>query len=222
MRLFNKVAIVGVGLIGGSIGLAIKKRKLAGEVLGISRRSKTIKAGLKRGAIDRGFFDLSIASEADLVVLAAPVNSIINTGRKLSAVIKPGALVVDTGSSKKEIVAALAKILPGFVGAHPLAGSEKQGVINAHADLFKGSLCILTPTDKTRKHALTKIRRFWVQLGASVICLSPSRHDKLVSCISHLPHLVAFSLIHSIPRRNLFLAASGFRDTTRIALSDAG
>lgn len=219
MRLFNKVAIVGVGLIGGSIGLAVKKRKLARLVIGISRHKKTIDSALARKAIDRGFCDISAVQEADLVILALPVSSIIQIGRQITVLIKSGALVTDTGSTKKELVRGLEKALPNFVGAHPLAGSEKQGVINADGDLFRDSLCVLTPTKKTSKTALNKIKNFWKALGAEVFYLSPAKHDKYISYTSHLPHIVAFSLIHSIPRNTLYLASGGLRDATRIAAS---
>ncbi len=219
MRLFNKVAIIGVGLIGGSIGLGIKKKKLARQVIGIARHKKTINSAIKRGAIDRGFLNVSAINGADLVILATPVNSIIQIGARISSLVRPGALVTDTGSTKKLIVRKLENVLPNFVGAHPLSGSEKQGIINAEADLFCDSLCILTPTTKTSKAALGKIKRFWIELGARVIYLTPARHDKLISYVSHLPHIAAFCLIQSVPRNSLYLASSGLRDTTRIAAS---
>ncbi|MFH1578016.1 MAG: prephenate dehydrogenase [Candidatus Omnitrophota bacterium] len=217
MKLFNKAAIIGVGLIGGSIGLSIKKKKLASRVIGIGRHKNKINSAIARGAIDAGFFDISAVSQADLVIIATPVNSIIQFGTKIAPLIKPGTLVTDTGSTKKSVVKALEGILPNFVGSHPLAGSEKQGVINARADLFDGSLCVLTPTKKTPKNALSKVKKLWIDLGAKLILLSPAEHDKLVSCISHLPHVVAFSLIHSIPDHSLFLASKGLKDATRIA-----
>jgi prephenate dehydrogenase len=120
------------------------------------------------------------------------------------------------------VVKILSKALPNFVGAHPLSGSEKQGVANARGDLFCGSLCILTPTGKTSHSALSTISRLWIELGSRVIFLTPARHDKLISHVSHLPHIIAFSLIQSIPRNSLFLASSGLKDTTRIAASPAG
>ncbi len=219
MRLFNKVAIIGVGLIGGSIGLGIKKKKLARHVIGISRHKKTINLAIRRGAIDRGYLDISEISKADLVILATPVNSIIKIGVRISSLVRPDALVTDTGSTKKLVVRELENALPNFIGAHPLSGSEKQGVINADADLFCGSVCVLTPTAKTSKAALSKIKRFWIELEARVVYLSPARHDKLISYVSHLPHIIAFSLIQSVPRNSLYLASSGLKDSTRIAAS---
>jgi len=222
MRLFNQVAIVGVGLIGGSIGLGIKKRRLARQVIGISRHRKTINLAKRRGAIDAGFLDVSAIRQADLVILAAPVNTIIQIGVRISSLVKPGALVTDTGSTKRSVVEILGKALPNFVGAHPLSGSEKQGVASARDDLFCGSLCVLTPTAKTSRSALSIIRGLWVELGARVIYLTPAKHDRFISYTSHLPHIISFSLIHSVPRNSLYLASSGLKDTTRIAASPVG
>lgn len=219
MRKFRKVAIIGVGLIGGSIGLGIRKKKLAREVIGVSRHRKTINSAIKRGAIDRGFLEISAIREADLVILATPVSSIIHIGTKIASLIKPDTLVTDTGSTKKIIVKKLESVLPNFVGAHPLCGSEKQGVINADADLLCRSLCVLTPTLKTSRAALNKIKRFWIELGARVIYLNPGQHDKFISYVSHLSHIVAFCLIQSVPRNSLYLASRGLKDTTRIAAS---
>ena len=219
MKLFNKVAIIGVGLIGGSIGLCIKKRKLAREVIGISRHRRTIYLAKREGAIDRGCLNISVVKDADLVILAAPVSSIISIGIKVKSLIRSDTLVADTGSTKKIVVKTLEKAIPNFVGSHPLCGSEKQGVLNSDEDLFCGSLCVLTPTKKTSRIALSKIRRFWTQLGSRVIYLDPAVHDYFIASVSHLPHIVASSLIKSVPYKSFFLASSGLRDTTRIAAS---
>ncbi len=219
MKRFNKVVIIGVGLIGGSVGLALKRKKLAKQVTGISRRKKTINTALARGAIDVGCFDLSPVKEADLVVLATPVNTIIQIGTQIKCLLKSSALVTDAGSTKKSVVKKLETVLPNFVGAHPLAGSEKLGVANAAADLFCNSVCILTPTKKTSKTALARIRKFWHSLGARIACLSPAQHDRLISHVSHLPHAIAFALIQSVPNASLHLASGGLKDTTRIASS---
>ncbi|MFH1678254.1 MAG: prephenate dehydrogenase [Candidatus Omnitrophota bacterium] len=217
MKLFNKVTIIGVGLIGGSIGLAIKKRGLAGQVVGVSRHENTISSAIKKGAIDSGTLDICAVRDSGLIILAAPVHTIIKIGTDISCLIKPGTLVIDTGSTKRLVVKKLEKSIPGFIGAHPLAGSEKQGVTNADAGLFEGSLCVLTPTKKSSKIALNKIKKFWIELGANVVYLSPDKHDRLIAYVSHLPHIIAFSLIHSVPRSALFFASTGLKDTTRIA-----
>ena len=221
MRLFNKVAIVGVGLIGGSMALAIKRKKLANQVIGVSRHKKTLLRAKKRHAIDKGSQDIGIVKDADLVILATPVNTILNLAPIISKIIRPDCIVSDVGSTKQKIVSQLDKIFPRYVGSHPLAGSEKRGMINACPDIFKGSLCILTPTKNTDRGALEKIRRLWRQLGAEVFSLTPAIHDKILSFVSHLPHIVAFSLIDIIPKQYLEFASTGLKDATRIAASDS-
>lgn len=220
-KLFNKVAIVGTGLIGGSMALAIKKKRLADEVIGVSRHKKTLLAAKNNGAIDRGSQDINIIKGADLVVLATPVNTVLDLALPISKIIKPDCIVTDVGSTKKEIVSKLEIIFPRYIGSHPLAGSERRGIDNADAGIFQGSLCILTPTKKTDKGALNKIKKLWNILGVKPVFLTPDTHDKILSFVSHLPHVAAFSLIGTVPRKYLRFAASGLKDTTRIAASDS-
>ena len=220
-KLFNRVAIVGTGLIGGSMALAIKKKRLANEIIGVSRHKKTLSTAKKNGVIDRGSQDLNIIKDADLVVLAAPVNTILNLAEQISKIIRADCIVTDVGSTKREIVSKLETVFPGYVGSHPLAGSEKRGVLNADAGIFRGTLCILTPTRRTDKQALGKIEKLWNALGARVLLLPADSHDKILSFVSHLPHVAAFSLISIVPGKYLKFAASGLKDTTRIASSDS-
>lgn len=220
MRLFNKVAIVGIGLIGGSLAGAIKKKRLASEVIGVSRHRKTLLMAKKNKVIDRGSQDIRVIKDADLVILATPVNTILSLAPKISKLIKKDCVVTDVGSTKQEIVSKLARIFPKYVGSHPLAGSEKRGLINAHPDIFKDTLCILTPDKNTDPGAKKKIERFWRQLGAKVVNLAPSTHDKILSFTSHLAHILAFSLISTVPKKYLPFASTGLKDTTRIAASD--
>jgi prephenate dehydrogenase len=221
MKLFNTVAIVGTGLIGGSIGLAIKKKKLAQRIVGISRHKKNLLRALQRGAIDKGSQTLGIVKGADLVILATPVKTILNLAPSIFKIVGKDSIVIDVGSTKKEIVGALEKFFPKFLGCHPLAGSEKRSIAYAQADIFKDSLCILTPTKKTNPKALNLVRIFWSNLGAKTVLLTPGAHDKILSFVSHLPHAVAFSLIDIIPKEYLRFASSGLKDTTRIASSDS-
>lgn len=220
MRLFGKIAVIGTGLIGGSLALAIKKKGLAGEVVGVSRKKATLLSARRIGAIDRGSRDLSIIKGADLVVLALPVDTIIELAPRIREAIGRDCLVTDVGSTKEGIVSSLEKIFPNYVGAHPLAGSEKRGILNASAGIFKGSLCILTPTAKTASAALKKINLLWKRIGAKVVFLEPKAHDRILAFTSHLPHIIAFSLISAIPDKYLPLSSTGLRDTTRIAASD--
>jgi prephenate dehydrogenase len=221
MKLFNKVAIVGTGLIGGSIALAIKKKGLSNEVVGVSRHKKNLLLAKRRGAIDRGSQALAIIKDADLLILATPVDTIIDLAPRIAKLVGKDCIVTDVGSTKEEIVPILGKAFSNYVGSHPLAGSEKRGIANAHAGIFKGSLCILTPTKDTPQRALGRIKILWRKLGARAVLLTPETHDRVLSFVSHLPHSVAFSLMNSIPSGYLKFAAAGLKDTTRIAASDS-
>lgn len=221
MRLFNKVAIIGIGLIGGSMALDIKKKRLAHQIIGVSRHKSSLIWGKKSRVIDKGSQHLSIIQDADLVVLATPVNTILKLADVIVRFIRKDCIVTDVGSTKKEIVSKLSKIFPNYVGSHPLSGSEKRGITNAQADIFKNSLCILTPTKNTPPKVLKKIENLWNQLGARVVVLSPDTHDRILSFVSHLPHVIAFSSIGVVPDKYLKFGANGLKDTTRIALSDS-
>ncbi|MFZ5799957.1 MAG: prephenate dehydrogenase [Candidatus Omnitrophota bacterium] len=222
---FNKVAIIGVGLIGGSLGMAVKKNRLAKEVVGMARRPKTITEAIKLKAIDRGSIEPQIIKGADLVVLATPVATIIDIVPKLKKYLTKGCIVIDVGSCKQEIVSQIEKTLPpavSFIGCHPLAGSEKKGVAAAAADIFSDSLTIITPSSRSRhSQALRKIKLLWQALGAKVVILSPKQHDKILAFLSHLPHILAFSLINCVPSQYLSLSPCSLREMTRIAASDS-
>lgn len=220
MRLFNKVVIIGTGLIGGSLALEIKRKGLALRISGYSRHKSSLILAKKKHIIDDGSLDLSVAKDADLVVLATPVNSILSLAEKIARFVPGDCVVTDVGSTKKEIVSKLSGIFPNYVGSHPLAGSEKRGIANTQTGIFKGSLCILTPVKSTRRKALRTIKALWNNLGAKTVILSPDTHDEILSFVSHLPHAVAFSLIDTVPLNVLKFAANGFKDTTRIAMSD--
>jgi prephenate dehydrogenase len=221
MKLFQRIAIIGTGLVGGSIALAVKRKRIAGEVIGVSRHKETIRLALKNRAIDRGSQDLGIIKGADLVIFATPVGTIIDQAAAVSRVVGPDCIVSDVGSTKFEITSCLEKIFPNFVGSHPLAGSERRGFIWASSGLFESSLCIITPTRKTNSGALKKITGLWKRLGADVIRMDPALHDRILAQVSHLPHLLAYSLINSSPREYLRFAAGSLRDTTRVAASDS-
>jgi prephenate dehydrogenase len=221
MKLFNKVAILGVGLIGGSIAQAIKKKGLAKEVVGVSRHKKNVLLAKRFQVIDRGSQDLNIIKGADLVILATPVDTIINLGAKVSHLVNEECIVTDVGSTKQKIVSKLEKIFPRYIGTHPLAGSEKRGIANARTVTLKDSLCIFTPTRHTDKEALRAVKRLWVKLGTQIVFVSPTTHDKILSFVSHLAHVASFSLIGTMPTSYLRFASGGLKDTTRIAASDS-
>lgn len=219
--MFKRITIIGLGLIGGSLGLAIKHKRLAKKVVGVSRRRTTILRALSIGAVDSVTLDLKKGVEdSDLIILTVPVLKIMDLAGHIAPALKKGAIVIDAGSTKSEIVKNIESILSGsrdFVGSHPLAGSELSGVIHARHDLFKGAYCILTKTNRTNKKALGKVKRFWRALSMKVEVMSPEKHDKCVSRLSHLPHAVAVALSNASSKEDLRLAAGGFKDTTRIA-----
>lgn len=223
--LFRRVAILGVGLIGGSIGLAMKKEKLADQVFGLSRQDANIKTALAMGAIEDGTTDMkTVVYGADLVILAGPVKVVIEHLKEVGRYLRRGTIVTDVGSTKLAVVEAAQKYLPPhvfFVGSHPMAGSEKSGVANASADLFKGAACIMTPNDKTNRQARDKVRLLWEKLGMEVRTMDPAKHDEVLAYVSHLPHITAFSLMHAVPDDFLAHASTGLRDTTRVAGSSS-
>lgn len=204
--------------------MAIKKHHLAREVVGVSRQQASLTQALKNRTIDRASHDIKKSvQDADLVVLATPVKTIIHLLSTLGKDLRRGAIVTDVGSTKTAIVEAAQKNLPQhvfFVGSHPLAGSEKKGAAHASAELFERSVCIMTPVEKTHKVAVEKVKTLWTKLGANVKILSPNDHDKILAYISHLPHLMAYGLMGAIPSEYLEYASQGLKDTTRIAASD--
>lgn len=218
--MFKKVAIVGVGLIGGSIGLAIKKRGLAGEVIGIGHRRQSLNEALSAGAVDKAYLELENIKDADLVILAAPVSEIIKIIPQLPRFVNKDCIVIDAGSTKSEILKTAQRHKLNFIGAHPLAGMEKKGPQNAKDTLFEKNWCLLTPSRLTDRSCLEKVKRFWLALGAKVKVLDARAHDKILAFTSHLPHLVVFGLLDCLNRDYLEFAAGGLKDTTRIGLSD--
>ncbi|MCX5705802.1 MAG: prephenate dehydrogenase [Candidatus Omnitrophica bacterium] len=221
MKPFQKAAIIGTGFIGGSLALDLRKYGLAKEIVGVSRHTKSLERAKKICAIDSGSLDLNIANGADLLIFSAPVNVIIDLAPRLTKIVSKNCIVTDVGSTKESIVKSLERLFPKYIGSHPLAGSEKRGVQYAHKDLFKNSLCILTPTRKSDKRALKLVERIWKKSGAKTILLTPQLHDEILAVISHLPHIAAFSLIASVPDNFLKFASGGLKDTTRIAGSDS-
>ena len=218
------VAIVGVGLIGGSIGLAIRKRALASEVIGVGRDQATLELAVRLGAIDRGTTDLEAGvAEADVVVVCTPVSRIADDVRRVAEAAPGHVLVTDAGSSKRQIVETVERqprSAAVFVGAHPLAGSERRGVNHARADLFEGRVCVLTPTARTRPDRGRRAHGFWSALGCRVLEMAPGEHDEVLAYTSHLPHALAAALASSVPTDWLPLAAGAYRDCTRVAAAD--
>lgn len=228
---FSQVTIIGVGLIGGSLGMILRRKGIASTVIGVGRRIENLKTAVDLGAIDRYVVDPKEGvKDADVVVLATPVDTYDRHLREWASCLKPGAIVTDVGSVKGELVEQSERAMPAgvhFVGAHPIAGKEKTGVAAGSDQLFQGARCILTPTENTNQEALEQVRAMWQETGSVMLTMDPHLHDKILGAVSHLPHVAAFALINAlIDIRNkvptLDLAGhsgGGLRDTTRIAAS---
>jgi prephenate dehydrogenase len=232
MRLrYNQAVIVGVGLIGGSLGMILRRKGLASSVVGVGRRIENLKTAVTVGSIDRYVVDSREAvKDADLVILATPVDTYERHLNEWASCLRPGAIVTDVGSVKGELVERSERQMPAgvhFVGAHPIAGKEKTGAAAASDDLFTGRRCILTPTKQTNAQALEQVQSLWQAAGAVVLTMDPYLHDKILGAVSHLPHVAAFALMNALVDIRTALPAldlaghsgGGLRDTTRIAAS---
>lgn len=226
--MIGRLSIVGLGLLGGSVAKAARAASLAQEIVGVGRNPKSLEPALRERAVDRITTDLAEGVRgADMIVLATPVATL---ERQLPAVWEAAsshALLTDVGSTKAGIVRAaeaLGALRPlGFVGSHPMAGSNLSGFSVARADLFSGATVILTPTDRTPSEPIKRVTEFWEAMGGRVTVMDPATHDRAVAAISHLPHLVVDALVAAVvdmDPRFLDVAARGFKDTTRIAASD--
>jgi prephenate dehydrogenase len=222
----SRLSIIGVGLLGGSIGLAVKASAMGCRVVGYGHRATTMAKALEVGAIDEAAASIGEAVQgADLVVLCTPVGLFEQNLKDIAALLERGAIVTDVGSTKRSVVRLAQTLLPQhvrFVGSHPMAGSEKRGVEFARTDLFQGARCITTPTDQTDPAALESVEKFWQTLGMRVTRLSPEDHDRLICDVSHLPHAVAAALVAMQDDAALPLAGKGFLDAARIAGGDGG
>ncbi len=226
MERLGTVAIVGVGLIGGSIGLALRTRALAARVVGVGRSPSTLDEAVRLGAIDRGTTELGAAVDsADVEVVCTPVSRIADDVRHVAEIAPPHVLVTDAGSAKRQLVEAIERdprSAAVFVGAHPLAGSERRGVAHARAELFDGRLCVLTPTPRTRFDRARRARSFWQAIGCQVLQMSPAEHDEILAYTSHLPHALAGALASAVPVEWQSISAGAYRDGTRVAAADTG
>lgn len=222
----HRLSLIGVGLLGGSIGLAVRAKINGVHITGYGHRRATLDAALEVGAIDEAVDTLGKAAEgADLVVLCTPVGLFGDMLRGISQTLKPGAVVTDVGSTKRSVTRLAAELLSrdvGFVGSHPMAGSEKRGVEFARTDLFDNALCILTPTGQTRAADVSAVEGFWKGIGMRTCRMSPEEHDAALAEVSHLPHALAAALVAVQSPAALKLAGKGFLDTTRIAGGDGG
>ncbi|PPD10520.1 MULTISPECIES: prephenate dehydrogenase [Methylophilus] len=225
--MFKKIVIFGVGLIGGSVALSLKKQAHIPQVVGVGRSGQSLQEALKLGLIDVAETDVAHAmQDADLVLIAAPVAQTPAILRSIRPHLNAATIITDAGSTKSDVMAyakaELGDKFDQFVGGHPIAGAEKSGPAAAMADLYIGKNVILTPDADTQSTAIDKVTALWQQCGAVVSRMSPQEHDNVFAAVSHLPHLLAFALVEDLAKRDnaelLFkFAASGFRDFTRIA-----
>lgn len=224
----SSIAIIGLGLMGGSLALALKEKKAASRIIGITRSQKTLDAALRRGAIGAASDQLTAARDADIVVLAAPVRTILKQISDLQDVARDGALLLDMGSTKRAIVNAMNRLPERLfaVGGHPMCGKEVAGFDAADAALYQNKVFVLTPTLRTTPDAMNTARSLAQTIGSRVIELDAARHDQIVAAVSHLPYVVASNLAGTVDTfagdDSLVwqIASSGFRDTSRLAASD--
>jgi prephenate dehydrogenase len=228
--IIDRLAIVGVGLIGGSFARALREAGVVRRVVGIGRSRANLENALSLGIVDE--FTHSAAegvAGAQVVFISIPVCSISDMVRTIAPSLTPGCIVTDGGSVKAEIVRECEGLMPEgchFVGGHPIAGTENSGAASSFATLYRGKRCILTPTERTDMGAFETVARLWQAAGANVCSMEPERHDRIFAEISHLPHAVAYALVHAVGTADvegenvLSYSAGGFRDFTRIASSD--
>ncbi len=227
--MFEKIAIVGVGLIGGSLARVVKEKHLASTVVGLGRGSENLQKALELGVIDVMEYDLASGiRDADLVVLATPVGGLPTMMERIAPLVRPDAVVTDVGSVKAPVVHAAHSCFPKpvrFVGGHPVAGTEYSGVAASFATLFADRRCILTPTESSDPDAVQSVKTLWEAAGSEVVMMDVDTHDQIMGFVSHLPHVIAYALVHTVGRaepggENLLpFTAGGFRDFTRIASS---
>jgi prephenate dehydrogenase len=225
---FNKITIIGLGLIGGSLARALKETGEVGTVVGIDPDKESLEYALSKGIIEKGSSSISEGVEgAEIIVISTHVGIIADTAKSVFPVATEGAIITDVGSVKSLIVKGIEPDLPEnihFIGGHPIAGTENSGVRSADSKLFKGRRCILTPTEKTNAEAKNKVTRMWESVGSEVHEMDPETHDHIFGTVSHLPHLVAYSLMNTVlsapdSEKLLEFAGGGLKDYTRVAAS---
>ena len=223
---FNKVAILGVGLIGASFALALKECGLCNEVIGNGRKEETLKRAKGKKIIDVVEIDpVKACSDADLVLFATPVGIFVDIAKKIRDALKKGVIVTDVGSVKGKLVRDMEALMPEgvfCVGGHPVAGSDRSGINTAAAGIFKKAKCIITPTENTDKEAIGKVVAIWEAFGSRVKLIDADEHDRIYAAVSHLPHLIAYEIVNTvadIDSSYLSFCGKGFRDATRIASS---
>ncbi len=230
-EIFDRVAIIGLGLIGSSIGHAIKRAGLAHHIAGYARTEKTRKKALEIGFVDTVYETAAQAAEgADLILVCVPVGACGSVSREIAGSLKPGAILTDVGSAKEAVIRAMRPHVPEgvhFIPGHPIAGTENSGPESGFATLFDGRWCILTPVAGTNPEALQRLTNFWESCGSMVDQMSADHHDQVLAITSHLPHLIAYNIVGTVADLEedsksevAKFSAGGFRDFTRLAASD--
>jgi cyclohexadieny/prephenate dehydrogenase len=228
---FEKVCIIGLGLIGGSIGLAIKRSNISNQITGYARSNSTLERAIELGLVDSVKDNLKDAvNNSDLVILATPLSTFRELVEEMNPYLKKGCIITDTGSAKLTVIEDLKDILPNgveFVPGHPIAGTEESGPDAGFAELFDNRWCILTPTEDNSSNAVDLVKGFWESIGSKVEIMDPMHHDKVLAITSHIPHLIAFNIVGTAnnlanvtEKEVVKYSAGGFRDFTRIAASD--
>lgn len=220
------VAILGLGLMGASLGLALKKRGVEVRIQGYARRAETCEAAQERGVVDAADTDPAAAVDgADVVVICVPIWSIATLAEQILPALKPGAVVTDVGSTKSELVARMETLFAesdaSFVASHPIAGSEKTGVEAGNPDLYQGRLTVVCPTADSPAEAKARVSTLWKNVGSDVVEMSAEQHDATLASTSHLPHMVAAALARTVPMDHADFCGTGFKDTTRVASGSA-
>ena len=229
--MFNRIALIGIGLIGSSISHAVRRGNLATSIVGSARTQDTLDTAQRLGLLDEGYLDAKVAvNDADLIVVCAPVGASGAIAQQISGAISDGAIITDVGSVKVAVIDAMAPHIPKtahFIPGHPIAGTEQSGPEAGFAELFDGRWCILTPNETADKTAVAKLTAFWQALGSNVELMDAAHHDLVLAITSHVPHLIAYNIVNTAAHLErvtdsevIKFSAGGFRDFTRIAASD--
>jgi prephenate dehydrogenase len=224
--MFNRITILGVGLLGASFALALKKNGLCGTVTGFGRNRENLQRAKERNIIDSFETDpVAACRDSDLIMLSAPVGTFAGLAKAIVPALKKGAVLTDVGSVKGVLVREIERMMPKdvhYIGGHPIAGSDRSGIDSANSELFRNARCVITPTENSDPSSLDKIRNLWKALGSEIIILNPEEHDRIYASVSHLPHLIAYAMVNTVAemdRSYLDFSGKGFMDSTRIACS---
>jgi prephenate dehydrogenase len=231
MKPFKQITILGIGLIGASLALSCRQRKLAGKIVGFGRNADNLKKAQEKNIIDSGSTDLKTAVEgSDLIILCTPVGVLVERIREMIPFLQDGCIITDAGSVKGPLVKEIDALVPKavhYVGAHPIAGGEQSGLEAARVDLLTGAKCIITPTANTQTEALQRVTEFWTEVGMRTLTMDAHEHDTVFGALSHLPHVVAYALMNTVANVKtashgdiLSMSGGGLKDITRIASSD--